>query len=143
MDYLRLKRSIRQGLMIAFLIIGSFIGIKILLYAHETMSLSELVSRPIRSFSDIKYLIPAEFFVIIAIMIGFWRGVSLAQQSIGPSLVKSHFWLGIIMFVVFIFLITLATSEDPGEYFYLFLFASLVGVSTARISSNWYGARRQ
>jgi hypothetical protein len=134
MDHLRLKRSIRQGLMITFLIIGSFIGIKILLYAHETISLSELVSRPIRSFSDFKYLIPEEFFVIIAIMIGFWRGVSLAQQSIGPSLVKSHFWLGIIMFVVFVFLITLATSEDPGEYFYLFLFASLVGVSTARIS---------
>lgn len=134
MDYLRLKRSIRQGLMITFLIIGSFIGIRILLYAHETVSLSELLSRPIRNISDIKNLFPAEFFVIITIMIGFWRGVSLAQQSIGPSLVKAHFWLGIIMFVVFIFLITLATSENPGEYFYLFLFASLVGVSTARIS---------
>jgi hypothetical protein len=38
------------------------------------------------------------------------------------------------MFIVFIFLITLATSEDPREFFYLFLFSFLIGISTARMS---------
>ena len=134
MDYLRLKKSIRQGLMIAFLLIGCYIGIKTLLYAKESISVSELISRPIKSFADIKYLIPVEFIVIIAVLVAFWRGVSLAQEHIGPRSVMSHFWIGIIMFVVFIFIITLATGENAGEFFYLFLFSTLMGVSTARMT---------
>jgi hypothetical protein len=79
-------------------------------------------------------LIPVEFIVIITVMIGFWRGISLAQEHIGPSSVMDHFWLGIFMFVVFDFLITFVTGENPGQFFYLFLFSSLVGVSTARMT---------
>ncbi|OGO13398.1 MAG: hypothetical protein A2Y53_02580 [Chloroflexi bacterium RBG_16_47_49] len=134
MDYLRLKRSIRPGLMVAFLIVGSFVGIKTMLYAQESISLSELITRPIRSFADIKYLIPAEFIVTIAVLLGFWRGVSLAQEHVGPSSVKSHFLIGIVMFVVFIFVNTLVTGEQPGDFFYLFLFSSLVGMCAARMT---------
>jgi hypothetical protein len=134
MNYLHLKKSIRQGLMVTFLIIGSYIGIKTLIYAHEPVSLSELVSRPIRNFADLQLLIPVEFIVIITVMIGIWRGVSLAQEHIGPSSVMGHFWMGIVMFVVFIFFITIITGENAGEFFYLFLFSSLVGVSAARMT---------
>ena len=134
MDYLQIKKSIRQGLIVIVSILSSIIGIKTLVYTHETTSLSALLNRPIRSFIDIQSIIPVEFVVIVAIMIGIWRGISLAQQPIGPTLVKSHFLLGIVMFIAFIFLITLATGEDPGEFFYLFLFTSLIGVSAARMS---------
>jgi hypothetical protein len=134
MDYLHLKKTIRQVLMITFLVIGSYFGIKTLLYTHESISLAEFISRPIRSFADLKLLIPVEFIVILTILISFWRGVTLAQEHIGPSSVMSHFWFGIVMFVVFVFLITLATGENAGEFFYLFLFSSLVGVSIARMT---------
>ncbi len=134
MDYLHIKKSIRQGVIVIFLVLCSIIGIKALLYAHNPISFSELISRPIHSFADIKQLIPVEFVVIVAVMIGVWRGVSLAQQPIGPSVIKSQFWVGIVMFIAFVFLITFVTGENPGEFFYLFLLASLVGVSVARIS---------
>jgi len=134
LDYLHIKKSIRQGVIVIFLIISSIIGIKALIYTHNPISFSELVSRPIHSFVDIKQLIPVEFVVIVAVLIGVWRGVSLAQQPIGPSVIKSQFWVGIIMFIAFVFLITFVTGENPGEFFYLFLLASLVGVSVARIS---------
>jgi len=134
MDYLRLKKSIRQGLLIAFIIVGCYIGIKTLVYANESISLSELISRPIKSFADLKYLIPVEFLVIIVVLVAFWRGVSLSQEHIGPTSVMSHFWIGIIMFVVFIFIITLATGENAGEFFNLFLFSTLMGVSAARMT---------
>jgi len=134
MEYLHLKKSIRQGVMVTFLIFGSYIGIKTLLYAHESISLSELVSRPIRSFADLKFIIPVEFIVIITVLIGFWRGVSLAQEHIGPSYVMGHFWTGIVMFVVFIFIISIATGETAGEFFYLFLFSTLIGVCAARMT---------
>jgi Domain of unknown function (DUF4129) len=134
MDYLHIKKSIRQGLMIVLLIIGSFIGIKTLLYAHESVSLSELINRPLHSFADLRFIIPVEFIVIITVLIGFWRGVSLAQEHIGPSSVMGHFWFGIVMFVTFTLLITFVTGENAGDFFYIFLFSSLVGIGSARMA---------
>jgi hypothetical protein len=134
MEILRLKRSIQRGLMLGSLVLVSFISIKSLLYNQQPFSLKELLTRPIRSFLDFTSIIPPEFIIIITVLIGFWRGVSLAQEHIGPSTVKGRFWLGIVMFIVFVFFTTLITGESPGEFFYLFLFASLVGMCTARIT---------
>lgn len=134
MDYLRLKKSIRQGLIVIFIFIGILVGIKTMLYAQEPMSISELINRPLRSFADLKSLIPAEFIVIIAVLIGVWRGLSIAQEHIGPSSVMDHFWIGIVMYVVFIFFNTIVTGETPGDFFYLFLFSSLVAMCAARIT---------
>ncbi|MFZ0531906.1 MAG: DUF4129 domain-containing protein [Anaerolineales bacterium] len=134
MDYLRLKKSIRQGLMIAFIFIGIIVGIKTLLYAHEPMSLVGLLNRPLRSFTDIKTLIPVEFIVIISVLVGFWRGLSIAQEHVGPSSVMDHFWIGIVMYVAFIFFNTIVTGETPGDFFYLFLFSSLVAMCAARLT---------
>lgn len=134
MDYLHLNKSISQVLMVFFLIIGSFVGIKTMLYPHESLSLSELISHPIRNFADLRSLIPAEFIVIIVVLIGFWRGVSLAQEHIGPSSVKDHFLVGIVMYVVFVFINTIMTGEKSVDFFFLFLFASLVGICAARMT---------
>jgi hypothetical protein len=82
MNYLRLKKSIRQGIMLAILIICSFIGIKMLLYVHESISVLELINRPMRSFTNLKYLIPAEFFVVVAVLIGFWRVCHLPNNQL-------------------------------------------------------------
>jgi hypothetical protein len=133
-DYLRLKKIVRQALMVIFLIIGCYVGIKTMLYAYESVSLTELLSRPLRSFSDIRYLIPVEFIIIVTVLIGFWRGVTLAQEHIGPSVVTSHFWIGIAMLIIFVLFNTIVTGEKPGDFFFLFLFSSLVGISAARMS---------
>ena len=134
MDFIHLKKSIRQGAMIVFIILSILIGIKTLLYAHEPMSLSELFNRPLRSFADMRTLIPVEFIVIITVLIGSWRGLSIAQEHIGPSSVMDHFWVGIVMYVVFIFVNTIVTGETPGDFFYLFLFSSLVAMCAARMT---------
>lgn len=134
MDYLRLKKSIRRGLIALFILIAVFIGIKTMLYAHQPVPLSELLSRPLKSFSDLKSVIPVEFIVILTVLIAFWRGISIAQEHIGPSSVMDHFWVGIFMYVLFIFLNTLVTGETPAEFFYLFLFASLVAMVASRMA---------
>jgi len=134
MDFLHLKRSVRQGLMLLFIVIGIFVGIKTLLYTHQPMSLSELFTRPLHSFADLKSIIPVEFIVIIAVLIAFWRGLSIAQEHLGPSSVMDHFWIGIAMYVVFIFVNTIVTGETPGDFFYLFLFSSLVAMCAARMT---------
>jgi hypothetical protein len=134
MEYLKLKKSIRRELMVAYLVIVCFTTIKMMLYAQESVSLMELFSRPIRGFADLRSIIPPEFIIIVTVLIGFWRGLSLAQEHIGPSAVQSHFLLGIIMFVVFVFFTTLITGENPGDFFFLFLFTSLIAMCTARMT---------
>jgi hypothetical protein len=134
MNYARIKKSIQQGLMISFILIAIFAGIKILLYAQQPISVGQLLNRPLNSFSDLSSLVPAEFIVIVTILVAVWRGISIAQEHIGPSSVMDHFWLGIVMYVVFIFINTLATGETPADFFYLFLFSALVGMVAARIS---------
>ena len=120
--------------MVLFMILCSYIGIKTLLYPHQSISLANLLTQPLRSFADLKILIPIEFIVIITVLIGFWRGLSIAQEHIGPSSVMSHFWIGIIMYLAFIFFNTMVTGETPGNFFYLFLFAALVAMCSARLT---------
>jgi hypothetical protein len=134
MDSLHLKKSIRQGLMVFFIVIGIFVGIKTLLYSHESMSLSQLLTRPLRSFGDVKSLIPVEFIVVITVLVGFWRGLSIAQEHIGPSSVMDHFWIGIVMYLAFIFFNTMVTGETPVNFFFLFLFSALIAMVAARLT---------
>jgi hypothetical protein len=134
LNYVRLKVAIRQGLVVGLLIISVFVGLKLLLYKQEDVPLVELANRPLDSFSDWSNLIPDEFVVIVAVLIAWWRGITLAQEHIGPQLVLNHFRLGIIMFVVFVFINTLVTGETPGPMIYVFLFAGLLSMSAARVS---------
>jgi small basic protein len=42
--------------------------------------------------------------------------------------------IGIVMYVVFVFINTMVTGETPGDFFYLFLFFSLLAMSSARMA---------
>jgi Domain of unknown function (DUF4129) len=134
MDHLSLKKAVRQWIMAVFIFIGIFVGLKTLLYPHVTQSFFEIINRPLRSFTDVRSFLPPEFIVILAILVAFWRGISLSQAYIGPTSVMDHFWLGIIMYVLFIFVNTLFTGETPGDFFYLYLFCSLIAMCTSRIN---------
>jgi hypothetical protein len=134
MDHIHLKKSIQRGLMALFIIGAIFASLKVMLYAQQRLSLGQFLSQPLHSFADLKSVIPAEFIVVLTILVAFWRGISLAQDHIGPSSVMDHFWLGIIMYVAFIFINTLATGESPEDYFFLFLFSTLIAMICSRIS---------
>jgi hypothetical protein len=131
-NYLRLKIVLRQSLMVLFLIFSILIGYKYLLYPSETEILA-LLNRPIRSFADWGTLIPDEFIVAIAVILGWWRGISFAQVHIGPHLVMNNFILGIIMFFVYGFINTMVTGETPGVLLYIFVFTSLLAMSSSRM----------
>ncbi len=134
MNMARIKKRVQQVSMVIFILVAIFACLKILLYGGQSTSVGQLLNRPLNSFGDLRDVIPAEFIVIITILVAVWRGVSIAQEHLGPSSVLNHFWLGIIMYVIFIFVNTLATGESPAEFFYLFLFCALVGMVAARMS---------
>ena len=127
MDFLRLRSSVRQGVTLGLLAGKCLRGIKTLLYSHETILLEEMFTRPLRNMADVRILIPEEFVIMLTVLIGWWRGISLAQERIGPMVVREHFVVGIIMFVLFGFINTLVTGETPGYFIFSFLLFSILG----------------
>lgn len=134
MEGLRIRASIRRAVTIGLLVISVLIGLRLLLYPHERIGFVELLNRPLKSMMDWRAIIPDEFVIILAVLFGWWRGISLAQEHIEPSSVMGYFRLGIFMFLGFVVFNTLVTGETPGEFVYLFLFCGLIAMTTARIS---------
>ncbi|MEW6716719.1 MAG: DUF4129 domain-containing protein [Chloroflexota bacterium] len=135
MSYLRLRVQVRRWVLAVWVVIAMFISFRVLLYAHTSDTFSAWMLRPFRALSDLVTLIPDELLVAVVVLVTCWRGMSLAQERVGPSMVRQSFFLGVIVFIAFIFLNTLATGETPGGLLYLFLFAGLMAMGTARLAS--------
>jgi hypothetical protein len=134
MNFFHLRVDIRRGVMVVLVILSILVGFKTLLYVHEPVNFAELVTKPIQAFNDIGSLIPNEFVVVLAVLVASWRGITLAQEIMGPQMVRHNFQLGILMFLGFVFINTIVTGETPGLFIYLFMFASLIAMAAARIS---------
>ena len=134
MNFVHLRVDIRRGVMVVLVILSILVGFKTLLYVHEPVNFAELITKPIKAFNDIGSLIPNEFVIVLAVLVASWRGITLAQEIMGPQVVRNNFQLGIMMFLGFAFINTIVTGETPGLFIYLFMFASLIAMGTARIS---------
>jgi len=133
-NYLHLKKPVQRGIFVIFLVVCILVGIKSILYAQESVSLLDLINRPLHNFADLKNLLPPEFVVILAVIIAFWRGLTIAQERIGTAFVTTHFWVGITMYVAFVLVNTLSTGESPGYFFYLFIYSTLLAMCAARMT---------
>jgi hypothetical protein len=134
MNFVHLRVDIRRAVMVALILFSILAGFKTLLYVHEPVNFGELITKPIQAFNDIGPLIPNEFVIVLAVLVASWRGITLAQEIIGPQSVRHNFQLGIAMFLGFAFINTIVTGETPGLFIYLFMFASLIAMGAARIS---------
>jgi hypothetical protein len=133
MNFLDLRIRIRQGVTLGLLLISIFIGLKLLLYETEPLSFDALLTKPFKAMSDVRGLIPDEFLVIVVVLVVYWRGLSLASKYVDPISVRTNFYLGLVMFVAFIFLNTIVTGETPGPMLYTFFAAALIAMGSARI----------
>ncbi|MGW8224737.1 MAG: DUF4129 domain-containing protein [Anaerolineales bacterium] len=133
MNYLNIKIRIRRIVTLVLLALTIFLGLKLLLYETEPLSFDALFTRPFRAFSDVRGLIPDEFLVIVVVMVVYWRGLVLASKYIDPMSVRGNFYLGLVMFVAYIFINTLVTGETPGAMLYTFFVSALIAMGAARI----------
>lgn len=134
MNFLNLRINIRRAVLIVLSVLSVLVALKTLLYTRESLSLTELLSRPLGAFNEWTSLIPDEFLVALVALYVFYRGMMLAQTYIEPAALRRSFFLGIGMFLVYIFINTTATGETPGGLIYLYFLAAMVGMTAARIT---------
>lgn len=134
MNFLHMRMDVRRGVMVGLFLVSILVGLKTLLYVYEPIPVSKLVEHPLKAFSDLTTLIPNEFFITIVVLVACWRGITLAQDIIGPQMVLRNFQIGVIMFLAYVFINTIVTGENLGLFPYLFLFTGLIAMGSARIS---------
>lgn len=133
LNALRLRAGIRRTVLLVLLVVSVFVGLKTLLFAEENVTLSDLTDRQLRSFADAFALIPDEFIITVGVLVAWRRGTQLANEKVGPRLIRSAFGIGLGMFFAFIFLNTLVTGETLGSMPTLFLFAALLAMGASRV----------
>lgn len=133
MVFLDVRLWVHRLVLLLALLINLFVGLRLLLYARETVSLADIINRPLRSFGDITGVIPAEFVVMMFVLLVCWRGISYSDYQIGSVNAHYGFRLGIVMFFLYAFTLPFI-NESPHQALYIFLFFSLLSMTTARIS---------
>lgn len=135
LNHLQLNLRIRRVVLGGMLIASMLGGLKLLLYEAENVSLSDLATRPLQSFSDATALLPDEFIILLTVLLAWNWGVRLAQDNIEPARVMRSFQAGLAMLFFYIFVNTFVTGESFGQFANLFVFAGLMGMGAARIDS--------
>ncbi len=134
MHALRLRLRVRRVLLVLWMGASALCVFWLLLYAHLSASWEALFTRPVRAFADVQAVLPDELFAIGIVVLLTWRGALTAEQHIGPRAFVGSFRLGVVMFLLFSLVNTLVTGETPGVLLFVFLFAALAGMASARLA---------
>ena len=73
MNYAYLRMDYRRVALVIMFIFSFIVGLRILLYGPESVSLGELIDRPLRAFTDWSGIIPAEFLVLLFVFLVYRR----------------------------------------------------------------------
>lgn len=133
MNSLDLRLSIRRVVFILVIFLSLLVGLKTLFYSQQTIGLGELLSKEISNFRDMTGLVPPEFVLMLIVLFVCWRGVKLVGRQIAPENVISGFRIGILLFVGYGIFFTF-TDRAPIFTLYIFIFFSLLAMSTSRMS---------
>jgi hypothetical protein len=133
MDSVHIKLLVRRIVLVVMILVFLLIGLKTLLYAKQTVGLIDLLNMPVRTFREMYNLLPPEFVLMLLVLWVAWRGVSRVGKLVSSEEVMGEFKIGLLMFLGYGLFSSLARWTS-GVEIYLFLFAGLFAMSSARIS---------
>jgi len=133
MDSMHIKLLARRIVLVAMILIFLLIGLKTLLYTQQSVGLIDLLNMPVRTFREMYNLLPPEFVLMLLVLWVAWRGVSRVGKLVSSEEVIGEFKIGLLMFLGYGLISSLARLTDGAEI-YVFLFAGLFAMSSARIS---------
>ncbi len=133
MNAANLKLWLRRAILAVVILMFFFVGLSTLLDETGAINLLEILNRPISTLRDMYALVPAEFLVLLFVLWVCWRGISRVGSIISSQDVIVSFQIGTLMFLAYGLISRLANLAQEGEW-YLFLFAGLLALSSARIA---------
>jgi hypothetical protein len=135
LDILEIKRKLRRWSFVLLLGLSLVYGFKLLVYFNKGMSLPLILNSFFEDLNGPELRLPVEFVVAILIIVTAYRGAVLAGEEAVPSLVGRNMRLGLVMLGLAGLFAAITFKNLPGSFAYLlvFLFASLLSMTSARI----------
>ncbi|MDD5368337.1 MAG: DUF4129 domain-containing protein [Anaerolineaceae bacterium] len=142
LNTVQIHRITRQGFYLGSVLSSLWIGLQALLYWPRVLSPTATLQRMVGSFQALN-TIPAEFWVILAMLLVWSRGLALAGRTLGVEVVSASFQLGVLMFFLYGAFLPLLPFKEVLWAEFAFLTLGLVAMSTGRIyqASRSRGAR--
>lgn len=135
LDYFQLKRKYTIATMAICLTVAVVVGFKLLIFLRESVSLRFVLRRIFLGCFESVHIIPPEAIAILAILMIWQRGVSLARERLGSLSVERGFKRGLILLAVNGLVAYPLIRVIPTVDLYGFLFFGLVAMGAARLSS--------
>jgi len=141
---LRITPRVTQVILCGVLLFWGWLGFKFLHIPNQTTGISIALNRKVENFTDLRYLIPDEFVILVAILFMWRSGINLARYGVRQHGVMGQFRLGAAMLMAYGFITLFSEGELPVYYVFIFLFAGLIGMGTSRVGmiSRFRGGAR-
>jgi hypothetical protein len=128
LEGLRLLRGVLIGALAILLVISLVAGSRILLNAPAMSVVSGLVN-----------LDPGAILVLFPVIWLWWRGISLARETIQPAIAFRRFELGLLLLLAQVLIVTLMPASSSARpvgigIFVFYLFVGLLAMVFARVS---------
>jgi hypothetical protein len=136
LDIFEIKKNLRRWVFGVILVLGVFFSLKLLVYFNESISLGYILRTTLDRWNGAGPSLLPEFAVILLVIVTAYRGAVLAGEEALPSVVSGGMRLGLILLSLVGLLAAITFRPIPGANAYLlvFLFASLLGMTSSRIN---------
>ncbi|MCL4560356.1 MAG: DUF4129 domain-containing protein [Chloroflexi bacterium] len=132
-------RAVYRRILFAVLILLSlYLALLFLVYTPLMLSPWSMALKLIVAFAELN-VIPAEFWVMLAILLVWRRGVSMARRSFGVDRVLSSFQIGAMIIFVYGIFPQLLGNQTVLLAIFVFLFSGMIAMSVGRIHESERG----
>jgi hypothetical protein len=131
---LNLKPRLHGVALAALLVVNCLLAMRVFLYAGQAYAGLDWLQETLRDVLDIYQFMPDWFVVVLSTLFLWWRGVRLGQRLPSVRGITLGFYAGIVSFIAFVLLVSLATREDPSFFIPAFFFYSLMALAATRMA---------
>jgi hypothetical protein len=124
-DFLKLRPNVRVIAQFGILFVSGVIALKLMVWGTPGYGTDRLNN----------YLVLPEIVGLMAILLAWWRGQTLSQHQVGTIKIRRAFRYGIWMHLITSFIGYQVYGDLNPVPFYIFLFAGLVGMGSARLAT--------
>ncbi len=132
---LMIRKNVRTWFLAGILLISILIGLKVLVYPNQPMTVGLIIESAGSSLSSSNPWFPPEFVVIAVTFLVAYRGISLVDGGSEPSAMLSGFRRGIVLLLLWSILASYSNRGIEGFWIYLaaFLLFGLIGMGASRL----------